>query len=99
MKAPEFDKKSMIEKAKKEDIKTIKERIKELLPTLSEEEVERVLVAMAKASVTFEEKKYYAVEILDRARKYIQGYLKDYKIEVEIRTTSYPLELNVKVWY
>jgi len=99
MEIPESEKAQIRKRIKKAHAKTIKDRIKEMLPHISDEDAERIVVAVTKASLEVEERKYYALEILDRARKYVQGYLKDYKIEVELKESAYPAELRIKVWY
>lgn len=46
-----------------------------------------------------EKRKAFAISIMYRAIKYIMGYIKGYKMEVEQKFDSNPLEIHMKVWY
>ena len=77
----------------------IKRKIKEELPHLSQEELEKVVKNLLTDLAQAESRKAYAINILHRAKKYVQGYLKNYKLELEVVDNRYPLELHVKVYY
>lgn len=74
-------------------------KIKEAVPQLDEDTLKLIASAIAMDVRKMKERKDYAVHILDRARKYIQSYLYDYKILWNLKLESYPLELVVKVFY
>jgi len=78
---------------------TIKRKLKEKLPHLSEEDLDKIAKGLLTDLTVAESRKAYAVSILHRTRKYIHGYLKNYRIEVEVVDNKYPLELHVKVYY
>jgi len=78
---------------------TIKRKLKERLPHISQEELEKIAKSLLTDLTVAESRKAYAVSILYRTRKYVQGYLKNYRIEVEVVDNRYPLELHVKVYY
>ena len=78
---------------------TIKRKLKEKLPHLSQEELEKIAKTLLTDLAQAESRKAYAVNILYRTRKYVQGYLKNYRLEIEVVDNKYPLELHVKVYY
>ena len=77
----------------------IKRKIKEELPHLSQEELEKIAKTLLTDLAQAESRKAYAVTILHRTKKYVQGYLKNYRLEIEVVDNKYPLELHVKVYY
>ena len=77
----------------------IKKKIKEKLPHISQEELEKIAKSLLTDLTVAESRKAYAVSILHRTRKYVQGYLKNYRLEIEVVDNRYPLELHVKVYY
>ena len=77
----------------------IKKKIKEKLPHLSQEELEKIAKGLLTDLTVAESRKAYAVSILHRTKKYVQGYLKNYRLEIEVVDNRYPLELHVKVYY
>ena len=77
----------------------IKRKIKEELPHLSQEELEKVVKNLLTDLAQAESRKAYAINILHRTKKYVQGYLKNYRLEIEVVDNRYPLELRVKVYY
>jgi len=77
----------------------IKRKIKEELPHLSQEELEKIAKSLLTDLAVAESRKAYAVTILHRTKKYVQGYLKNYRLEIEVVDNKYPLELHVKVYY
>jgi len=78
---------------------TIKRKLKERLPHISQEELEKNAKSLLTDLTVAESRKAYAVSILHRTRKYIHGYLKNYRLEIEVVDNRYPLELHVKVYY
>jgi len=78
---------------------TIKRKLKEKLPHISQEDLEKIAKSLLTDLAVAESRKAYAVNILYRTRKYVQGYLKNYRLEIEVVDNRYPLELHVKVYY
>jgi len=77
----------------------IKKKIKDELTSVPDEIIERIAKSLLTDLTVAESRKTYAVSILHRTRKYVQGYLKNYRVEVEVVDNRYPLELHVKVYY
>lgn len=46
-----------------------------------------------------EERRKFAMRVMLSAIKYIMGYLKGYKMEIEQNFDYNPLEIHMKVWY
>lgn len=99
--AEDKDDETLIEEIEEpwDSLSEIMTKIKEAVPQLDEETLKLIASAIAMDVRKMKERKEYAVHILDRARKYIQSYLYDYKILWNLKLESYPLELVVKVFY
>jgi len=85
------------------ECETIEEKIRrklaEELPHLSAEQIEKIAHKLLLDLTEAESRKAYAISILHQTRKYVQGYLKNYRVEVEVIDNKYPLELHVKVYF
>jgi len=73
--------------------------LKQKFKGFPEKELFEIANELAYGVLDAEARKHYALGILHRAKKYIHGYLKDYRIESEIQDRSYPLVLIIKVYF
>jgi len=77
--------------------------LKKKFPQLTYEELEEMAIefylTVHKYQYEEEARRLYAIKTLHKGARYMQGYLKQYKTEVEVREDRYPLELIFKVYY
>lgn len=87
----------------KEGFKRILKMLKTNFPNKSEEELEKLAIEIYLESVVHvakeEDKRFFAIQTLRKGARYIQGYLKNYRVEYDLQEDTYPLVLTVKVYY
>jgi len=73
--------------------------LRQKFKNIPEKELNDLANELAIGLLDAESRKHYALGILHRAKNYVHGYLKDYRIESEIQDKTYPLVLVVKIYF